>query len=270
MLRSCPAPAVSAKNEKNEEGLPGNEAKSGMERAERLTKLASDMKAHGGERASWLRLYEQAVIASGDDPAYVSRLAGAYNDAGQTADAVKTYRTLLAKNASDGAAHMGLGMALVNSGALDKGIEALANAAPLLNSPLAYTRLGVAYTQAGKVNEACTALETAHKLAPGDLDISTNLALASALAGDYDKAVTLMRTVAASSGVQQQHRHNLVLVLALAGHPDQAREAARQVLKQGEVDALISRAATIRSLSEPKARAKALGTVTPSAAPVTG
>jgi Flp pilus assembly protein TadD len=240
-----------------------------MEQAERLMKLASDMQAHGGEKASWLSLYEQAVIASGNDPAYMLRLAAVYNDAGQTADALKTYRSLLAKNPSNGAALMGLGTTLVKTGALDKGIEALANAAPLLNSPLAYTRLGVAYTQAGKVKEACTALDTAHKLAPGDLDITTNLALASALAGDYDKAVALTRTVMASSGVQPEHRHNLVLVLALAGQPDQAREAARQVLTQSEVDALLARATTIRGLSEPKARAKALGTVTPPGAPAT-
>jgi Flp pilus assembly protein TadD len=238
-----------------------------MAQAERLMKLASDMRAHGGERASWLSLYEQAVIASGNDPAYMLRLAGAYNDAGQDADALKTYRALLAKNDSNGAALMGLGSALINTGALDKGIDALERAAPLLNNPVAYTRLGISYTQAGKLKEACTALETAHKLAPDDLDISTNLALASALAGDNDKAIALMRTVTASSGAQQQHRHNLVLVLALAGQPDQAREAARQVMKPGELDALISRAATIRGLSEPKARAKALGTVAPSKGP---
>jgi Flp pilus assembly protein TadD len=250
------------------DGTPAGAAgRAGNEQAERLTRLASDMKAHGGERATWLSLYEQAVIASGNDPAFVLRLAEAYNDAGQTADALKTYRSLLAKNSSNGAASMGLGMTLIKSGALDKGIEALASAAPQLNSPLAYTRLGVAYTQAGKVKEAGAALDAAHKLAPGDLDITTNLALASALAGDYDKALTLVRTVKESSGVQQEHRHNVVLILALAGHTDEAREAARNGLTQGETDALLSRAAKISALSEPKARAKALGTVTPPPAP---
>jgi Flp pilus assembly protein TadD len=254
---------------KTDEGLPGNGAKPGMEQADRLMKLASDMQAHGDARASWLSLYEQAVMASGNDPAYMLRLAAIYNDVGQTADALKTYRSLLDRDSSNGAAQMGFGMTLIKTGALDKGTEALAKAAPLLNSPLAYTRLGVAYTQAGKVREACTALETAHKLAPGDLDISTNLALASALAGDYDKSVTLVRAVTASPGVQQEHRYNLVLVLALAGHTDEAREAARQALTQSEADALLARAATIRGLSEPKARAKALGTVTAPAAATT-
>jgi Flp pilus assembly protein TadD len=261
MLRVC-----EARNSKSDEELPGNgTARPGMEQAEKLLRLASDMQAHGGDRASWLSLYEQAVIASGNDAAYELRLAAAYNDAGQTADTLKTFRSVLAKDPSNGAALMGLGSTLIKTGALDKGIEAFENAAPQLNSPVAYTRLGVAYTQAGKVKEACTALERAHKLAPDDLDITTNLALASALASDYDKAVTLMREVTASSGVQPQHRHNLVLVLALAGQPDQAREAARQVLKPGEIETLLSRAAAIRGMSEPKARAKALGTVSPSA-----
>jgi Flp pilus assembly protein TadD len=263
MLRVCEARNASSKSD---EELPGNgTARPGMEQAEKLLRLASDMQAHGGDRASWLSLYEQAVIASRNDAAYELRLAAAYNDAGRTADTLKTFRSVLAKDPSNGAALMGLGSTLIKTGALDKGIEAFENAAPQLNSPVAYTRLGVAYTQAGKVKEACTALERAHKLAPDDLDITTNLALASALASDYDKAVTLMREVTASSGVQPQHRHNLVLVLALAGQPDQAREAARQILKPGEIETLLSRAATIRGMSEPKARAKALGTISPSA-----
>ena len=235
------------------------------EQAERLMKLASDMEARGGkeEQATALTLYQQAVSASNEDPGVLVRLAEAYDKAGQTNNALKTYRSAIGKNPAFGPAYMGLGALYVKMGHTERGIKQLEKAATLLNNGVAYNRLGIAYTQTGKVKEARAAFETAIKLQPGDIDIATNLALAKALDGDYDGAVALMQEVNESSRAQERHRHNLVLVLALSGRPDEARRAGQDAMQPKELNELISRAAKMRTLSDPKERAKSLGTAAP-------
>jgi Flp pilus assembly protein TadD len=242
----------------------GAQNKPGMEQARSLMRLAADMEARGGaeEKATALSLYEQAVTVSGNDPAVTLRLAEAYEKAGRTDSALKTYRGMIAKTPSDGAAHMGLGGMLIKMGQVENGIKQLEKGALLLNSAVAFNRLGIAYTQVGKVKEARSAFESAAKLSPHDIDIGTNLALAKALDGDYEGAVALMQEINESPNAQVRHRQNLVLVLALSGRPDAARHAAQDSIPQKELDELIARAAKMRTLTEPKARAKALGTVT--------
>jgi Flp pilus assembly protein TadD len=225
-----------------------------------LAQVASDIEAHG-ENETALTLYRQAVTVSGDAPAANVQLGDAYMRAGQMAPAIEAYRKALATSPEDPVAELGLGSALVKSGELDKGLATLVEAVPRVNTGAAYNRLGIAQTLAGRLKDARASFASGQALAPDDIDISTNLALAAALAGEPDEALASMRKVAASSAAQPRHRRNLVIVLGLLGHTAEAREVAPPGLSPRQLQALLERAGSIRAISDPKARAKALGTI---------
>jgi Flp pilus assembly protein TadD len=228
---------------------------------ESLLSLASDIEAHG-QREAALPVYERAVTAAGETPDAYVRLGDACLRAGRLDEATEAYRTALTKAPDDAAALLGLGSVLVRQGRAEAGLEFLTKAAPALNTAVAYDRLGVAQTLAGQLPQARTAFETAVRLAPDDLDIRTNKALAAALAEDGDAAVATMREIAHSPVAEARHRRDFVLVLGMTGHRDQAAsDTALGGMSKKEVHSLLARADSIRSLATAKARAKALGAV---------
>jgi Flp pilus assembly protein TadD len=234
---------------------------SGMDRGEELVHLARDIEANGGGETA-LALYREAVGLSGRTPAAYVRLGDAYLRAKKLQGAIQAYRAALAKDPQDDDALLGLGTALTRQGAAEKGLAALAKAAPHVNTGAAYNRLGVAQTIAGRFSDAQTTFEKALAAQPDDLDIATNLALAAALAGQSERAAELTDEIAQSPSVRPVHRRNLVIVLGIIGRTaGDARTVAPPDLSQGEFEQLFGRAASIRRIADPKARARALGTM---------
>jgi Flp pilus assembly protein TadD len=225
-----------------------------------LVRLAADIEGRG-ERGTALGLYERAATASGDAADYV-RLGDACVRAGEIGKAIVAYRLALGKDPNDAEATLGLGAALVKKGDYEGGLAALSKAAPIVQTAAAYDRLGVVQTLTGKLHDAEASFETARALAPDDLDITTNLALAAALAGEDERAVPLMQGVVQSSAAEARHRRNLVIIFGLFGRIDEARAAAPAELSPQEVKKLIDRANSIRALKDAKARARALGAIT--------
>lgn len=224
-----------------------------------LMRVASDIEAQG-QIAAALPIYEQAAAGSTDATAQL-RLGDAYARAGKTDQAIQAYRAALALAPDNPAALLGLGSALVRAGDADGAVVALAKAAPLVNTMTAYNRLGVAQTLAGQFAQAQQSFDTASALAPDDLDIRTNLALAAALNGQETKAIDATRAVVTSPGAEARHRRNLMIVYGLLGRADEGRAAAPKGLSASEVKKLLARATAIRAMSDAKARAKALGTI---------
>jgi Flp pilus assembly protein TadD len=224
-----------------------------------LTRVASDVEAQGQIVAA-LPIYEQAAAASNDPKAQV-RLGDAYTRAGKTDQAIKAYRAALAVAPDNPDALLGLGSALVKAGDADGAVVALAKAAPIVNTMTAYNRLGVAQTQTGQFAQAHQSFDTASALAPDDLDIRINVALAAALEGQETKAIDVARSVVTSPGAQARHRRNLMIVYGLLGLVDEGRAAAPKELSANEAKKLLARAMAIRAISDAKARAKALGTI---------
>ena len=109
--------------------------------------------------------------------------------------------------------------------------------------------------------QARESFDAASALAPDDLDIRTNLALAAALEGQENKAIDVARSVVTSPGAQARHRRNLMIVYGLLGLVDEGRAAAPKGLSANEAKKLLARATAIRAISDAKARAKALGTI---------
>jgi Flp pilus assembly protein TadD len=121
--------------------------------------------------------------------------------------------------------------------------------------------LGLAQTLTGQFAQAHESFDAASALAPDDLDIRTNLALAAALEGQETKAIDVARSVVASPGAQPRHRRNLMIVYGLLGLVDEGRATAPKGLSANEAKKLLARATAIRAISDAKARAKALGTI---------
>jgi Flp pilus assembly protein TadD len=228
---------------------------------DQLIRMAGDVETSGSQDTA-LVLYRQAVTVSGRSPAAYAQLGGACLRARQFTEAIEAYRAALAINPDDAETQLGLGTALTQRGDIENGLAALAKAAPLVNTSAAYNRLGVAQTMAGKFAEAQVTFEKGLGVSPGDLDITTNLALSAALAGNADKAATLTDQVATSPAAGSAHRRNLVLVLGLIGRSSHdARAVAPDGLSRSEFNALFGRATSIRGITDPVARAHALGTM---------
>ena len=237
------------------EGDKSNEG----DKSKGLILLAKDIEAHG-EKDTALKLYQQTVTLSGDSPDANVRLGDAYLRASRIKPAMDAYRAALIKDPSNNDALLGLGAALVQNGSLDEGLADLVKAAPRVDTGAAYNRLGVAQMMAGQFADAQASFEKGRALAPDDLDITTNLALATALAGEADKAAALAHEIAQSPSAEERHRRNLVLVLGIVGRSrDEARAMAPPGLSQNDIAALLKHAAAIREMNDPKARAKALG-----------
>lgn len=226
-----------------------------------LIRMAHDVEDHGSRDTAFV-LYRQAVTVSGRSPAAYVELAEACQRANKFTEAIEAYRTALAIDPQDARAQLGLGTALVQHGELQKGLAVLTKAAPLVNTGAAYNRLGVAQTMAGKFLEAQDAFEKGLGVADGDLDIATNLALAAALAKNADKAAMLASQIATSPAIKPVHRRNLVIVLGIIGKSSyDAQAVAPTDLSQSDFDALFRHATSIRHITDPVARAHALGTL---------
>jgi Flp pilus assembly protein TadD len=226
-----------------------------------LLRLASDIEAHG-EREAALPIYQRAVSVAGETPDAYVHFGDACLRAGRLDEATKAYRASLAKAPDNADALLGLGSVMVRQGKPEAGVDALAKAAPLLKTAVAYDRLGVAQTLAGQLPQARASFGTAVELAPEDLDIRTNQALAAALADDGDAAVTTMREIVHSPVAESRHRRDYVVVLGMTGHHAEAEsDAALGDMSKTEVRHLLARAQSIRGLTGAKARATALGAI---------
>jgi Flp pilus assembly protein TadD len=228
---------------------------------EGLLRLAADLESHGQKDLA-LSVYRRAATVSGETPSAYVQLGDACQRAGRLDEAIGAYRQALGKSPDDAAALLAIGTALVRKGKPEEGLDPLVKAASIVNTAAAYDRLGVAQTLVGAFPQAEVAFDKASALAPDDLDIRTNSALAAALAGHDDTAVATMREVVSSQAAEVRHQRDFIIVLGLIGRGAEARTAASSGLSPNEQTSLLARAGSIRAITSPKARAKALGTIT--------
>jgi tetratricopeptide (TPR) repeat protein len=225
-----------------------------------LLHLAQDIEARGSI-ATALPLYERAAAANDADPATFVLLGEAYLKVNRNSDAADAFRKALAKAPNNPKALFGLGSAELRLGQVEAALTTLQKAAPLVNVPQAYDKLGVAHVMSGQPREALASFEQAHSMDATDPDIATNLALAAALMGQYTRAIGLAQRTLANSAIKPYHRRNLILALSISGEPGQAEQAGAGNLSPTEVKSLLDRAEKIRQIPEPGDRALALGTV---------
>lgn len=248
---------VAANSANNEQGDPSGQRQDKIPPGQHLLEIASDVEAQG-DKASALEFYERAAMLS-DDPAVRVKLGDAYLRSGRADDAVSAYRSVLEKAPDNGFAMMGMGSALLQGGKLQEAQDALAKAAPIVKTAIAYNRLGVVQVMLGRVGDALTSFEQAHELDAADTDITTNLALAAVVSGKQERAIGVMRELAEANPTKPQHKRNLVLVMAIAGQGKEAQEAVKGI-SAAEMKTLLAKAEKVRGQPTPKARAAALAT----------
>lgn len=89
---------------------------------------------------------------------------------------------------------------------------------------------GAALAKLGRYKDAVQHLERANMLAPDQVAVQNNLALAYAMNGDPAKAETLLRSAVAKGGASAKTKQNLALVLGLQGKYDEATQVGSTVV----------------------------------------
>jgi arylsulfatase A-like enzyme/Flp pilus assembly protein TadD len=146
--------------------------RSGVTQSEVRIKLAQYL-AESGEAGKAIALLERDT---GDDPDALTALGNAYIAAGHNAEAIRTFRRLLAIDPSNGLALQNLGTAQLQASDL-KGAEASLRRAIELDPSLAgaHTVLGVVLAQTGRRDEAIAEWKRALELDPSDANAAFNL-----------------------------------------------------------------------------------------------
>jgi Flp pilus assembly protein TadD len=228
---------------------------------QRLMRLAGDVEARGDYHTA-SALYARAAQNSDNAVEAQLRLGQAQLKAGDYAAANAAFTKVLQSDSKNPDALLGLGTAQLKSGDTESSARTLAMAAPLVETSGAYNRLGTALIMLGRLDPAREAFERAKSLAPDDLDITVNVALAQALAGRTDEAVTAMRAVTQSPLAQPRHRANLVMVLGIAGRFDEAKAVTVPNMSDAQKRDLLARAKKVRDAPNPLAKARAIGLLT--------
>ncbi len=223
----------------------------------RLMQLAAEVDRRG-DPSSAVALYERAAVLSKEAPEVMLQLGEARLASGDPQGAARAFRGVLVNQSKEPRALLGLGTALLQSGEVSRASDTLAQAAPMVGTATAYNRLGTAAMLAGRQAQGIAALRQAHDLAPQNLDISTNLALAHALGSQPNEAVERMAQVVRSPLARPSHLRQQLLVLTLAGQ-EQRIAAELPDLSESERMVLIGKARAIKVLQDPADRARALG-----------
>jgi Flp pilus assembly protein TadD len=136
---------------------------------------------------------------------------------------------------------------------------------------------GAAHAKQGNTKEAIPFLERALSMAPDQMSVINNLALAYAVDGQAPKAEAMLRPVLASTG-NPKVRQNLIIVLSVQGKFDEARGLAGEdpspAIATANVDLLRTiakaepRASTPASLAPPTSVARSGPARAPALAPV--
>jgi Flp pilus assembly protein TadD len=233
----------------------------GGEPSQNIKQLAADIEERGDDVTA-MAVYQRAAELSPRDASIHVAIGDIHSRQRRFKEAITAYQAALRVDPANADALIGIGGAEIAGGDAEQGVIALKRAASVAKSSSAWNRLGVAQTQAGLFEEAAASYRMALKAAPQDMDIRTNLALATALAGRYDEAGGIMGPVTQSPTAQPRHRAAFALVLALGGKQAEARAALPEDMPKAEVDAILKGAEGIRGTTDPRARGQKLSIIT--------
>lgn len=228
----------------------------------RYLRLGDDL-ASRGDPVSAGALYEKATQQPGAGVQAWLRLGQARLDGGDLRAAERAYQQALELAPDNAEALLGLGSAQLRQGRFDRAVVALSQAADAGGQPAAYSRLGIAQSLRGQADAAQGAFAKAVALAPADLDIQANQALAQALAGQGAVALEQMSTLLQSPRVQARHQRNALLIAVLAGQEARIASLPLDELSGAQRQALLQQARQVKGLADPVARARAVGLIDP-------
>ncbi|MEZ5932768.1 MAG: tetratricopeptide repeat protein [Alphaproteobacteria bacterium] len=224
-----------------------------------LVRLADGLHERG-ELTTAIALYQRAA-ASSEDARELVLLGRALQEAGANERAAGAFRRALSRDPENPDALLGLGVAYLSLGQIDKSIQYLQE---LVNpgkgsDTVRYAALGAALDIAGRHDQAVAIYTAGLEVVPDDLDLKSNLALSYAFYDRHVEAINLMIDVTDALEARRSHHRNLVLVLALAGQDRDAVATGLRLLGEKETQDVMAQAASVRQLSNGADRARAIG-----------
>lgn len=226
----------------------------------RLMKLAGDIEQRG-DSATAATLYLRAAQAPEATADAWNRLGAIRLDSGDPQAAEQAYQQALALEPENTQSLLGLGTAQLRLGFAQRAQPLLESAATDLQTAEAFTRLGIAEAQLGHTAQAIGALADARRLSHADADSRSNLALAYALDGRPEQALREVEGLDRATGAQPRHQRNVLLIQVLAGDLEAVHQVRLSPSDDARRAALIEQALRIKGITDPAARAKAMGLV---------
>lgn len=225
---------------------------------ETLVRLG-DFTMSRGQIPAAISLYRRAHSAAPGKVLPLEKLGRAFATIGSHEEAAGAFRTLLEIDPVNAIGLRGLGNAYLALNEPDLALPNLEAAVAVSDDPSSYSSLGVALDMAGRHQDALDAYGNALQLAPGDLDIATNMAISLSLSDRHDEAVQLMRRTASAPTATVRHRQNLALIYGLANRTDDARATARIDLDERSVERSLAYYAALQRIEDSRRRAAAIG-----------
>ncbi|MGA8028564.1 MAG: tetratricopeptide repeat protein [Bryobacteraceae bacterium] len=137
-----------------------------------------------------------ALPAQSDDPIALTQRAVQAQQSGDYATAEKAYRALLQLRPDEVAAHVNLGVVLVDLGRYDEAIAEYAAADKLLpGDPRIALNIALAYEKSGRISEAAKRLASLHQASPQDIKITLLLADCYLQSGENARVIELLQPI---------------------------------------------------------------------------
>lgn len=228
------------------------------EDVESALRLADNLRDRG-ELTTAIAIYQQAANRT-DNVEALTKLGHALSANGAKEQAAGVFRRAVSKAPEDPEALLGLGVAYLELGNVDRSIHYLDQLIQQGNSSNLnrYSALGAALDIDGQHDRALATYQAGLEIEPNNLDLKTNLALSHALNDRFDAAINVMSEVTESLDAQVSHQRNMVLILALAGKSREAVAMGYRRLGENETRAVLSQASAARGLTNAADRARAM------------
>lgn len=212
-----------------------------------------------GELTMAIAMYQQAAKRT-DNPDVLVKLGRALSANGAKEQATGVFRRAVSRAPEHPDALLGLGIAYLELGEVEKSIKYLDQLVKQGNSGNLnrYSALGAALDVAGRHDQALATYQAGLEIEPNNLDLKSNLALSHALNDRFGEAITVMQEVTNSLASQRSHQRNMVLILALAGKNNDAVALGYRRLGAEETRDVLAQASTARSLASAADRARAM------------
>lgn len=197
----------------------------------RVVNTASDLLKKNQYAAAVVEWSKALELEPDEAPAH-NNLGLALVETGKVEEGMEHYRRALELSPGYPEAHNNLGSALVRGRRLPEAVGQFENA--LESNPdhaRAHVNLGAALAQMGRIDEALPHLQRALELLPDDAEAHTNLGLALAMKGQLDAAIPHLETALAANPASFERQFNLARILAAQGKFDAAIPHFEQSVK---------------------------------------
>ena len=216
----------------------------------------------GGDYANAVAVFRRAAEIEPWAPAPFVGLGDALLATGAVNEAILAYNSALARHSGDLPALAGLAKAYLETGRPELAMAPLSRAlAARPSDPRLLVLLGVTADVEGQHRQAQAYYRRGLQYAPGDPALSVDLALSLALSGDYPSAIAVLQPVAMAAAGSAQERQTLALIYGLQGRVVEAARLGRIDLDEASVEHNLAYYQTLRGLS-PEARGRAILSIT--------